>query len=59
MAVISAIPTLVFSPLDAFGCQNGLSLQPAAPRKVLQHGFDNQMIHADAWTKLKATKRLG
>ena len=25
-------------------------------QKVLKHGFDNQMIHADAWSKLKATK---
>eukprot|EP00913_Durusdinium_trenchii_P000675 g628.t1 len=25
-------------------------------QRVLKHGFENQMIHADAWTKLKATK---
>eukprot|EP00435_Cladocopium_sp_Y103_P046332 s2372_g13.t1 len=25
-------------------------------QKVLKHGFDHQMIHADAWSKLKATK---
>ena len=28
-------------------------------RKVLKHGFDHQMIHADAWSKLKATKCHG
>ena len=24
---------------------------------MLQHGIENEVIHADAWTKLKATKQ--
>ena len=28
-------------------------------QQVLKHGIENEVIHADAWTKLKATKHLG
>jgi len=27
-------------------------------QQVLQHGIENEVIHADAWTKLKATKHV-
>ena len=28
-------------------------------QQVLKHGIENEVIHADAWTKLKATKHDG